>query len=270
MDTRILQVPAFTEGMNASIYCYLPGNSPEIEHDRKRKTVVLCPGGGYGFTSDREAEPVALSLTARGYNVLILRYSVAPARFPTALCELAYTVALTRKNKEEWHVDPDKIVVMGFSAGSHLAGSLGTMWHEPFLAEKMGMDNECFRPNGLVLSYPVITSGEFAHNGSFENLLGDRLDEREWFSLENRVSEQTPPAFVWHTWTDDLVPVENALLFANAMKKHGRSLELHIFPNGVHGLSLANDLSANPAQDYLHQPECEIWIDLMMTWLKNL
>ena len=270
MRTDCIQLPSFAEGFTASLFCYLPDNSPDIDPHRVRKTVVLCPGGGYVMTSDREAEPVALALTARGYNVLILRYSVAPARFPTALCELAYSVALAREHAAEWHVDPDKIVVMGFSAGAHLAGSLGTMWQEDFLADRLHLPNEAFRPNGMMLGYPVITSGEFAHEGSFEALLGDRLAECAWFSLENRVNPRTPPAFVWHTWDDNCVPVENSLLFAQAMKRQQIPLELHIFPHGVHGLSLANSLTANPAAAYLLQPECEAWLGLFLTWLSRL
>lgn len=270
MKTDVITLPSFTEGMNAKLYCYLLDNSPDIEADRVRKTVVLCPGGGYVMTSDREAEPIALALNARGYQVLILRYSVAPARFPTALCELAYTVSLCRKHAKEWHIDPEHIVVMGFSAGAHLACSLGTLWNEPFLAEAVGTDAESFRPNGMMLGYPVITSGEFAHQGSFDALTGEDAALRASLSLETRVGAHTPPAFVWHTWDDDCVPVENALLFAQAMKRENRPLELHIFPHGVHGLSLANTLTASPAQSYLLEPACEQWLGLFLNWMERL
>lgn len=270
MFTAVYSVPQYDEGTDAKIYCYIPGNSPEIAPNRKRKTVVLCPGGGYVMTSDREAEPVALSLCAKDYNVLVLRYSVDPHRFPTALCELAYTVALAREHAEEWNVDTAHIVVMGFSAGAHLACSLGTLWPEKFLSEAMGLPRECFQPNGMILCYPVISSGAHAHQGSFHALLGDRYEaEHERFSLDTRVSAQTPPAFVWHTWDDDCVPVENSLLFAAAMKRADRPMELHIYEHGVHGMSLCSDITGG-GDPILNNPACAGWFELAAAWLDRL
>lgn len=157
---------------------------------RERPLILICPGGGYTRTSDREAEPVALKFLAMGYHAAVLRYSCAPAVFPTSLLELASAMAMIRNNVKQWHVDSEKIIVQGSSAGGHLAASLGMFWDEDFVAQGIGLgeaDHELLRPNGMILSYPVITSGEFAHRGSFESLLGDRQEELgEKLSLENR------------------------------------------------------------------------------------
>lgn len=201
----------------ANLFTYFLDNSPEIDPERKRPVVLICPGGGYQMTSDREAEALAVRFMAMGYHAAILRYSVAPARFPEALLQLATAVAMLRENAEKWHIDTEKIVVQGSSAGGHLAASLGVFWNKPFVAEALGMDSEKFRPNGLMLSYPVITSGEKAHKGSFESVLGeDYADEekRRFLSLEYNVTKDTPSTFLWHTAPDDTVPVENSLLFS--------------------------------------------------------
>lgn len=237
----------------------------------ERPMIVLCPGGGYGHTSDREAEPVAFKFLAMGYHVAILRYSVAPAKYPTALLELATAFKLIRENAEKWHVDTDKVLVQGCSAGGHLAASYGCFWKEEFIAKELGLtDSEILKPNGMILCYPVITSGEFAHRGSFQCLLGEREEELgEKMSLETQVNEDTPKAFIWHTFEDGTVPVENSLFMAMAMRKAGIPCELHIYPRGCHGLALANKLTLGQARKE-NQPECETWIELAHTWVENL
>ena len=256
----------------ANLFTYFLDNSPEIDPERKRPVVLICPGGGYAMTSDREAEALAVKFMAMGYHAAILRYSVAPARFPEALLQLATAVAMLRENAEKWHIDTDKIVIQGSSAGGHLAASLGVFWNKPFVAEALEMDAEKFRPNGLMLSYPVITSGEKAHQGSFECVLGeDYADEekRRFLSLEFNVTKDTPPTFMWHTAPDDTVPVENSLLFFQALHALDIPAELHIYPVGGHGLGLATAETAYP-NGYGIQTECETWVQLAGDWMKHL
>lgn len=247
--------------------------SPKLKI-KKRPLIIVCPGGGYGYTSDREAEPIALSFLAKGYHAAVLRYSCFPAHYPTALLELARSVLIVREHAKEWYVDKDAIIIQGSSAGGHLAASFACFWHEGFLPEKLIEDmsetgKELLRPNGLMLSYPVITSGEFAHKDSFVKLLGDRLNELEsQMSLENAVNENVPDTFIWATYTDGSVPVENSLLFAMALKKQNINTELHIFCEGGHGLALANHLTEGPGEKE-NVPSCEVWTDLAGTWLKN-
>lgn len=238
-----------------------------------RPLILLCPGGGYTRTSDREAEPMALKFLAMGYHAAVLRYSCAPAEYPTSLKELAYSIKLLREHAKEWHIDPHKIVVEGCSAGGHLAASLGVFWDEDFLAESQGLsasEHELLRPDGLLLCYPVITSGEFAHRGSFENLLGSRQEELgEKLSLEKQVTNKVPKTFIWHTFADQSVPVENSLLFVSALRRAGVPTEFHMYEKGAHGLALADKLTETNDGRAV-QEECTSWIRLAHTWLESL
>lgn len=238
-----------------------------------RPLILICPGGGYRYTSDREAEPIALAFLAMGYHAAILRYSCAPARYPVALTELAYSIKLLREHADEWHINPDQIAVQGSSAGGHLAASLGMFWSEAFLVEAVGLDaseSKRLRPNGMILCYPVITSGEYAHRDSFKALLGEREAElSEKMSLEKQVSERTPQAFIWGTYEDGSVPMENSLLLVGAMRRHNIPVEYHLYPRGGHGLALANRLTET-ADGRAVQEECSSWVGLAATWLAQL
>ena len=253
----------------AKLTTYIIDHSEEIGIV-KRPAVVVCPGGGYEFLSDREAEMIALKLNSFGYHAVVLWYSVSPdAVYPTALTELASAVAILRKRAEEWHIDTDRILVQGFSAGGHLAASYGMFWSEKFLSEEVGVPTQMLKPNGMILCYPVITSGEYAHRSSFEKLLGDRYEELVGkMSLETQVNENTPPAFLWHTYTDDCVPVQNSLLLINAMLKRKIPVEFHMYPSGGHGLGLASKLTANPG-GYGVQKNCEVWTESLRIWLED-
>lgn len=237
-----------------------------------RPLVLICPGGGYQYTSDREAEIFAMQFLAFGYHAAVLRYSCAPAKYPTALIEVAAAMKLIRENAAKWHVNPKQILVQGCSAGGHLAASLGVFWQESFLAEALGLraeEQEILRPDGMILCYPVITAGEFAHRGSMANLLGEREAElAEKLSLENQVTDKTPPTFIWHTFTDGAVPVENSLMFVSALRKAGVSTEFHMYSCGGHGLGLANRLSRHVNGGGV-QEECTSWISLAHTWIES-
>lgn len=251
------------------LYTYVL-DSPDFLKGKKRPAVLICPGGGYSHTSDREAEAVAIQMNAMGFHAFILRYSCAPSRFPTPQLEAAASMLLLRNRAEEWNLDTEKIVILGFSAGGHLAASIGTLYEKELLTGPLKTEPEKIRPAGMILCYPVITAGEFAHRGSFTCLLGDREEElSEFVSLENQVSEDTPPAFLWHTFEDGSVPVENTLLFANAMRKAGVPFELHIYPRGGHGLSLANEETSAPGGNTI-VPECQNWITMAGDWIRRL
>lgn len=237
-----------------------------LEQNRKRPAVLVCPGGGYEFCSPREAEPIAMQFVAAGYQAFVLDYSVKPAKYPRALEEASMSVALIRERAEEWSIDVDKIAVCGFSAGGHLAGNLANCWAAENLASFEGKN----RPNAAVLCYPVLTAGEFAHQGSFENLLPDPKDQnaRDKVCLENHVSSNTPPTFLWHTAADSCVPVENSLIMATELQKAHIPFELHIYPEGGHGLSLANaEVCAETESYYSH---VATWMPLAIEWLDNL
>ncbi|HIY58500.1 MAG TPA: alpha/beta hydrolase [Candidatus Tetragenococcus pullicola] len=251
----------------ATLNTYVIENFREIQLDRKRPAVIICPGGGYEFISEREAEPIAIKMLNYGFQAFVLNYSVKPAVFPQALLELASAVKMVRQNCDKWGVDPEKIAVAGFSAGGHLAASLGVFWEEDFLSAELKGKSSDWQPNALMLAYPVITSGEFSHEDSFKALLGDDLSHKEEFSLEKKVTKQTPPTFLWHTLEDGLVPAENSLLFAQALRKEDIPFALHVFPKGGHGLSLASVESDLPQSDNIRD-DVAVWPDLFSQWLK--
>jgi len=269
---NISEINSNLKDSKAFINIYIPDNSKEININKKRKTIIVCPGGGYSMTSDREAEPVALRFLSEGFNVIVLRYSVAPNKFPSALLELATTVDYVRKMSELWNVDNDKIIVCGFSAGGHLAGSLGVLWNRDFISETLGVNKIELKPNAMILSYPVITNGEFSHKGSFDCLLGENAseEEREELSLEKLVSKDTPQTFLWHTFDDGAVPVQNSLRFANSLKENNVPFELHIYPTGVHGLSLCEEVTARKDEANHISPHVGTWFKLAVEWLKNI
>lgn len=245
-------------------------NSVSIAPEKKRPAVIVCAGGGYWQRSDRESEPIALQFMAMGVHAFIMDYSVAPNHFPTSLRELAEAVAIVRERSGEWNVDPEKVIVCGFSAAGHLVCSLGAFWNKEFVFGSIGRTGQEIRPDGMILCYPVITTGEFAHVNSFKRLLGEDAGEQDKaeVSLEHHVGSHTPKAFIWHTYTDKDVPVENSLLLAAALRKCGVNFELHIYPAGGHGLSLASGETAGD-NDSLIEPQCQSWIKLAGAWLES-
>lgn len=268
MQYEIIPIQAKGSLSYARLHAYILDSSKEFQPDKIRPMIIICPGGGYEMTSDREAEPIAMRFLAMGYHVGVLRYSVAPARYPVALLELAEVMKLIHANKKEWHVDVEKLFIMGSSAGGHLAASFGVLWNQPFLCEQAGIESQLLKPCGLILNYPVIISEEpYAHEGSFRSLLGEKTEElRENLSLEKQVTKDTPSCFIWHTLTDKTVPVENSLLFASAAHKTGVSVELHIYPEGGHGLSLGDATSSREDGREICK-SIQSWIDLLAIWL---
>ncbi len=257
-------------GSSAVLTTYISDVGAKNEINRTRPAILIFPGGGYEFTSEREAEPIALMFAHAGFNAFVLDYSVAPVRYPAQLLEASAAVALIRKNHLEWNTLPDKIAVCGFSAGGHLAASVGTMWQENFIHKALDIGSGDNKPNAMILCYPVITGLEKAHRGSFDNLLGMDAEHSmtEYLSLENRVSPLCPPSFLWHTFDDNVVPVKNSLLMAAALEENNVPFEMHIYDSGVHGLSLCSaETAASPVQINSHAAS---WTKLCTEWLYRL
>ncbi len=233
----------------------------------KRPAIIILGGGGYEFVAFREKEPAAGSFYMKGYQVFTLMYSVEDkAADMMPMAELAQTIKLIREKSDEWGVLADKIATLGFSAGGHLAGCGGVMPDNEIFMKKYGFDNsEEIRANAMILCYPVITSGDFAHAGSIERLMGNEKDEKlkEAFSLEKNVTAKTPPAFLWHTADDTCVSVENSILMAAALSKHNVPFELHIFSEGNHAMSMC---TAEVGHDNLHVRH---WFELCAEWLNS-
>ena len=237
--------------------------------------VIICPGGGYEFLSNREAEQFALQWNSRGVHAAVLWYSVAPERFPVALMQLATAVALAHEKSAEWGVNPEQIFLEGSSAGGHLVASYGVFWRKPYLREALGIDEgseACLRTAGLILNYPVINSGKYAHEGSFQNLMGEVANDeqrREELSIEKQVNADMPPVFLWHGGEDTSVPPENSLLLAMACREVGVPVELHLYMKGGHGLGLANELT-QAVDGYGIEPSCESWMELAYIWMMEV
>lgn len=240
---------------DAPVIGYLHDDHDRLVAHKDRPAVIICAGGCYRWLSPREKDPVALQFAAMGYQTFLIEYSTQErAGGLRPLRELAECVRIVREHAAQWHIEPEHIAVLGFSAGGHLAASLGTLWQEQ-------PQGEACRPDALVLCYPVITTGEYAHAESADNVSGGDPALREKLSLEKRVTAQMPPTFVWHCVGDESVPVENTLLLTTAMQRAGVPYECHLFALGAHGVSLCNREVETP------YPAIAAWVPLCKAWL---
>lgn len=258
-------------GFQAKLKLYLYEYTSALKNN-ERPLILICPGGGYNHLSDREGETMALQFMAMGYHAAVLLYSLAPTTYPTQFFEIGAAMKYIKENAAEYHVIPEKITVCGFSAGAHLAGMLGTGYNNTLLLDELKVSKNILKPFAQILCYPVITSGEFAHRGSFECLLGDKANDPALLkkvSLEECVNEETVPTFMWHTCEDGAVPLENSLLMATALRKNNIPFEYHVFPTGCHGLGLANEMTVSNKNKEIDEGAAQ-WIELCRNWLKRI
>jgi acetyl esterase/lipase len=225
--------------------------------------VIVAPGGGYGHLAmNHEGRQVANWLNAQGVAAFVLVYRLGPRyHHPIELGDAQRAIRLVRSRAGEFGVRPDRIGFMGFSAGGHLASTVGTHFDAGNAAATDAVDRASSRPDFLILAYPVVTSAApYAHQGSFRNLLGESPDPAlvENLSNERQVTADTPPTFLFHTNADTTVPAENSVLFYLALRKAGVPAELHIFEPGAHGVGLA-----------LNDPVLQAWPPLLSTWLRQ-
>lgn len=269
------------------------------------KAVLLLPGGSYLYVSKREGEAVAYEFLRKGYTVFLLNYTtigtilektkenytrndlyeyamklkdsdVIGSEFPNPLIEAALSMKFIRENNHKFNIDSDHIGVVGFSAGGHLAASLGVHWNSQWLKERVGHESYWFKPNFLVLGYPILDyelNEEIANKrGSVDpnfKTMASRVafgaeinpDLLHQATLRNHISEDTPPTFIWHTTGDRLVYVKNVLDFADALETHQIEFELHIFSGGEHGMSTATDIVGR------ENAEINKWVELLFNWL---
>ena len=251
--------------------CYLlekmPGEAPQ-----HFTSVIVCPGGGYTHLSPREGEPIAMAFAAKGFQTFVLRYSLKPVMYPKPLLDAAKAISTVRDHAEEWDLDPDKIVIGGFSAGGHLSAAIATFWNDKRIRE-IGIEGRKARPNGVFLGYSVVTAGpDESDPGPFAGrLCGESISDPEMLKfafIPNHVTEENPPTFIWHTATDPAVPVQNALAMSKALSAKKVPFELHIYPKGKHGLALANEHTCNGDPEMII-PEVAGWIDLCCDWIRR-
>jgi len=303
-------IPLWEDSEKKDIYLtYCPGTGKVDEEQKSGKSgiirdtgrkpaVIVCPGGGYMMTGDREAEPVANKFAEYGYKAFVLRYSTAASkdpRFPAPLVDLAKAILYLREKSGEWNIDVSKIVVCGFSAGGHLAASLGVFWNNRFLTDRLGAlglingqglpDSRVLKPAALILGYPVVDYRRIlkewvsvAPDGQIidlrricnETVFGnpDPSDEDlAGISPVNFVSSDTPPTFIWHTAEDDIVYVEGSLEYCLELKKHNVPFELHVFEKGPHALSLCDETTVRSPEHL--ELTCRAWFGLALNWLDS-
>lgn len=286
---------------DVTLTTYVTAEKGELHGQGKRPAVLICPGGGYLNCSDREAEPVALQFNAMGYHAFVLRYSTYtqgsnefPDVFgktieaspltahPAPVREIGKAMLLIREHSEEWSVDMDRVAVCGFSAGGHNAAMYGVYWDKPLITEYLKVEKEMIRPAALILGYGL-SDYIYMKNQTFENPM-----DRDFFRAVNKaylgteqpdeetlrtvsparlVTDQTPPAYIWATSADKMVPVQHSIRMAHALADHGVPFELHIFEEGPHGLSVSTQASA-VAQSQMNADAAE-WVPLAAKWMKK-
>ena len=247
------------------IYAFFPS-----KQENKNTSVILCPGGGYHHYAYMSTFQVAKWLNTLGINafVLISRLPLSPdlvERSKVPLQDAQRAIRLIRSNAQSWNINPNKIGIMGFSAGGHVASTLGTHL-EDVSAIGDELDKIAFNPNFMMLVSPVITMGDSAHQGSKENLLGEKPSKEliEKYSSEKHVTTKTPPAFIVVAENDKVVPPINSILFFNALQEKKVSASLHVFPQGGHGIGM----QGNPGSTKLWRELCEMWM-IEMGFISN-
>ena len=298
---KLEQFYLYDDDPKVTLTAYILDDSPEMLRGKKRPAFLICPGGAYMFNSDREVEPAAIRFASMGYHAFVLRYSVysnsgisfpVPGRspayeksvFPGSMREIGMAMMLIRAHAEEWKVDMDRIILNGGSAGANNCAEFAVHWNDPELCEAIGAKPEEIRPAAAVLGYGVY---DYVLMQKTLEKIGDagRLEMNRGFNLAafgdpdaseetlkkgspiNYVSKDTPPMFLWATRDDDTVPVNQTLAMALALEEAGVPCETHIFENGQHGLSTADQDSAQAKEQI--RPDVAVWMDLAGTWIKK-
>lgn len=231
------------------------------ENKTTSATVLIFAGGGYSHRSAHEGEGYAEKLNSWGMDAFVLEYRVAPVRFPFPLLDARRAMRFIRERAKDFGIDPERIAVMGSSAGGHLAALLST-YRDTILGEgRDTMDNLSAMPNMQILAYPVIDIA--GHPGSFENLLGDDISKHGDVTPTNLVTDRTPPAFIWHTSTDPVVDINNTFRYATALHEAGVQMEMHVYPIGTHGAGLAVE-NENPDRVI---PYVQVWAESLKRYL---
>lgn len=235
-----------------------------------RPAIVVVPGGGYNYCSQRESAPVSLHFSLQGYQTFVLEYHCGEdSEYPTPLVDIALALAHVRIHAEEYDIDPSRIGLLGFSAGGHLSALLGSLWQTPNLNQLTGLKSELMKPNALLLGYPV------TNLKAFSDLMAARAETEFTFGAMLRnyaeskdpmflVNEHIPPVFLFTTQEDDLIPAEHSFAYAQRLLEAGTSLEFHQFSEGGHGLGSADGLSNHGR---VYPKRIGAWLDLAVDWL---
>jgi len=284
---------------DVTLTSYILDNSPEMLNGKKRPAVLICPGGGYMSCSDREGEPAAMAFAAMGYHAFVLRYSVynegggfsmefdnmPPKKhcvFPNPMRDIGKAMLYIKERADKWFLDADKIAVCGFSAGGHNCAMYSMYWDKPVMTNFFGVNADMLRPAVCILGYPVTdylhmkaSKGSNPFNKKIEQgatiaFFGTSEPDDEKYaeaSPARLAGKNTPPMFIWATYEDSLVPVQQAVLLAAALAENKIPFEAHLFEGGRHGLSIATQASSGAKSEI--NDDAARWIDLCGAWLKK-
>ena len=293
------KINLYEKRKDVNLSAYILDDSNEMRNGKPRGAVLILPGGGYLLCSDREAEPVAMSFAAMGYHAFVLRYSVygkgnnlpdtskplavmEHCVFPNPLYDVARAMELICKRANEWLVDVKKIAICGFSAGGHNAAMYSVYWDKPLLTDLFGKgaDTSFLRPAACILCYPLTDFALLKDIPTAEDSIQDAVYVA-YFGTENPTDEQimqayppklvdksTPPTFLWTTADDTITCVDQTLVMANSLAANKIPFETHIFESGLHGLSLANHVTAGEQEGY-ENADAAKWVGLCEAWLKK-
>ena len=256
------------EGIRGILTCQSAGEKVICTEKRRIPAVLVIPGGGYAFTSEREAEPIALHFLTRDYAAFTLYYTCAPQGFPVALREAAMAMRYIRENADAFGVEPSMVAAVGFSAGGHLCGTLGTMYDCPEVADIGSAD--LLRPDALGLCYPVLVEWGRTHEGTFHNISMGDAELRKRLSLEKQVRPDMPPVFLWHTRSDAVVPCRNSIIMAQALEEAGVDFTLHVYRKGPHGLATADTCTYASYNLPEMSRDVKNWLPAMMDFFEDV
>jgi acetyl esterase/lipase len=288
-DRMIVETIELQEGLsNATLTAYIQDLHESDAAFAGKPAMIICPGGAYLGYTEKETEPVALRFLAEGFNSFVLRYSIGAgaACFPAPFIDTARAVMIVRENAGKWNIHPDRICLCGFSVGAHVAATFAATWHEKYLSDALNANNERFRPNALILGYPVLDINRFAVRNLERNkemqpllemMLGavfgcirpDRALLDQWNCLK-RITSYIPPTFLWMAAEDKLVDVEEGLDLVKALISAGVSYELHVFQKGVHGMALGNQPAVHGSSALEKYDNVHDWVKLALKWLNDL
>lgn len=274
----------FSSSEEAHITAYLQAG---YQDSHIRPAIIICPGGSYHHIGEKESEPAALGFFSEGYNAFVLSYSTGLGRgnLPIPIVQIAKTIAYVRQNAKNWKIDPDNITVCGFSAGGHAAAAFGALWNEKWLQESTGMEAEMFRPNALLLCYPLLDIRGFCEmhikkdpqtqsymESIYLNLfakLNPSEEELDRWDIKRLINQNMPPVFLWTTVNDDIVDVSQSIEFVSGLAKYGIPFEYHVFEKGPHALSGADALSGYSKSQIQELGNASRWRKLAIKWLED-
>lgn len=262
---------------NVTLTTYVHDDIGTYGTENGRKAIIIFPGGAYAFLSPFEAEPVAMTFLAKGYNCFVLNYTTGDAcHYPGILIEASEAIKTVRDNAENWNINPKQVILMGFSAGACLAGMCATQWNAPEISAALEVNAEEIRPDAAVIAYGCWdNSGTIWDDPAFRNPGASNFPKScpPQLDLINYVGDHVCPLFIWHNQNDKYVPVRNCLMITEKMCELKIPVELHLYTGEEHGMSVANDLVYRNAEDeelIESNPNVKLWTTMCHNWLNQV